>query len=525
MTFFIGDRKINHIALYLRISQEKKSENVETLENHRRLLTDYARNNAMTFVEFGEVVSGGKTEIEDRPQLRKLLQDIEQFDAILVVELSRLSRNGLISQTVKQYCIDYDKPILTPYGQVYDLANQDNDRLMFDVGAMISSHEHGVIGKRSKTNKMQMAKQGLHVSGGVPFGYRREPKTKKLYIVEDEAVIIRRIFTLHSQGLGSFKIRDILNDEGYKSATGKFFNIPTIKRILKNVTYKGWTFFNDRKRVKKNGKVTYEIVDTIIVKDTHPAIIPPEKWDKANRDREERSMVAAKIKEKPSVKTGITMLKDLVYCGCCGRKMSIKLDSKSATGYVVSRCRYLENGKKCPNIGVRVEFLEEDVIEDLSNYLVKCKNILEELKDNDTDNLKKEQSQNLKRYINKLADVKSEEKNLLRLSLKGMITDEEFREEKQQLIDQKESLKTQIDNLQKAIANPSVKTEIVKYENIIKVVDRLPQLPPESANEELKTLVKKVLYTRVLPEEILKLSTRNETRKFYPFTTKIEYFE
>jgi DNA invertase Pin-like site-specific DNA recombinase len=230
------EKKISHVALYLRISQEKKSENVETLANHRQLLKEYCKDNGYTYEEFGEVISGGKTELEERKALHRLLDNIEKFDGVLVVELSRISRNGLISQTVKQYCIDYDKPILTPF-QTYDLANNETDRLMFDVGSMMSSHEHGIIGKRSKTNKKQMAKQGLHISGSVPFGYRRNDKTKRLEIFEPEADIVRYIFKLHSQGLGSFKIRDILNEEGYKPSRSNHWNLPSIKRIIRNETY------------------------------------------------------------------------------------------------------------------------------------------------------------------------------------------------------------------------------------------------------------------------------------------------
>ncbi|GAE24928.1 resolvase [Halalkalibacter wakoensis JCM 9140] len=242
------------MAMYLRISQDKKLENFETLVNHRTLLESFACKNGFTFETYEEVLSGGSSELGKRPQLQRLLNEIETFDAILVVELSRLSRNGLISETVLQYCKDYDKPIITPE-KVYDLANNDHDVLTFRFGALIASQEHALIGKRSKNNKIQMARAGLYISGSPPFGYVRNPKTKKLEIKEEEAETIRYIFTLHSQGLGSFKIRDILNAEGYKSATGKYFNLSSIKRIIKNPVYKGWTVFHDRKKVKKEWQV------------------------------------------------------------------------------------------------------------------------------------------------------------------------------------------------------------------------------------------------------------------------------
>lgn len=521
----IENKIIKHIAMYLRISQEKRDENVETLENHRQMLMEYCKENGYTYEEFGEVVSGGKTEMEDRVQLQKLLGSIERFDAILCVELSRLSRNGLISQTVKQYCIDYDKPILTPY-QSYDLANSDTDRLMFDVGSMISSHEHGVIGKRSKSNKIQMSKQGLHVSGNVPFGYVRNPKTKTLEIDEEAAKTIRYIFQLHSKGLGSFKIRDILNEEGYKSATGKVFNLPSIKRIIRNPHYKGWTVFHDRKRIKKSGKVTYEVKNTIVVKDTHPAIIPPQEWDIANRDREIRAEKSRVTREKPMIKSEVTMLKDLIYCECCQRKMTIRKDTKSSTGYTIKRCEYLQiNGDKCPNCGIKLEFVEEKVWEELNSFKDKLVSYLEVIQNNGSDQIQHDRKQRLSQVNKRLKEIEGQEKKLIDLALTGIFTTDELRDKKQELTDLKSQLENQRDELMNEEETPDVKDVSERVNKIIELIDNLPNLNPEQVNESLKIFINKIHYKRIIPEDLLKLSTRNQQRQSYPFEIVMEYHQ
>lgn len=526
MAYMIGDRILKHLALYLRISQEKKNENVETLENHRQLLHEYCKNNDLTFVEYGEVVSGGKTELEDRPQLRRLLRDIEQFDAILVVELSRLSRNGLISQTVKQYCIDYDKPILTPYGQEYDLANSDNARLMFDVGAMISSHEHGVIGKRSKTNKLQMAKQGLHISGGIPFGYIRNPKTKKLEIVEEDAKAIRYIFRLHSQGYGTYKIRDILNSEGYKAARGGVFNLPSIKRIIRNPHYKGWTVFNDRKRVKKNGKMTYENVNTIVIKDTHPAIIPPKEWDEVNKERDNRVQLSNEIRERPATKTGVSMLKDLIYCGSCGRKLAIRKDVKESTGYTIKRCEYIQvNGEMCPTCGIKVSIVEDYVMEEIIHYKEQLHSYLSMLEQNGQSQLKEDKQLKLNQISKRLREVITDQKKLIDLALSGLFTNDELAEKKQELGNLKLQLETQRDTLLAQPDTVEIENTVDKVKEIIQIIDDIPNLEPEKANRTLKTFIEKIMYKREIPKELLRKSTRNMERKLYPFELEIKYFQ
>lgn len=515
---------IKHVAIYLRISQEKRGENVETLENHRQILCDFCKENGYTYEEYGEVISGGKSEIEQRKELQLLLEDIEKFDAILCFELTRLSRNGLISQTVKQYCIDYDKPILTPY-QSYDLANSETDRLLYDVGSMISSHEHGTIGKRSKANKKQMSKAGLHVSGNVPFGYRRNNETKKLEIYEEEAKVVRYIFKLHSEGLGSFKIRDILNAEGYKSATGKAFELPTIKRIIKNPTYKGTIVFNDRKKVKKNGKFVYEPVETIQVDNAHPAIIPPDEWDRANRERISRAKQAAVIREKPASTTGTTMLKDLVYCGVCGRKMRIFFDDKSSTGYVIQRCYHLYNGEKCPNRGIKLELVEKEVTKALPNFKSLLEKSVQRLQQEKEAGVETDIKRKIKQQERKLNDLNEQQDKLIDLALKGIFNEEEIRNKKQELIDEIKYTESAIVDLKEKIGNIDLNDHINSLMNIIELIEKLPNMEPDEVNQSLKTFISKIVYTRVLPPELLKKSTRNKQRKEYPFEIEIEFIE
>ncbi|MCM3016906.1 recombinase family protein [Priestia megaterium] len=152
-------REFHHVAIYLGISREK-NENVDTPDNYKQQLIEFAKSKSYTYEIYGEVISGGSSELEQRLELQKLLDNIEKFDAILCVEISRLSRNRLISQTVKQHRIDYDKPIIMPY-QTYDLGNSSNDWLVFDFGSVIASQEHALIGKRVRLIKFKWQKQAF----------------------------------------------------------------------------------------------------------------------------------------------------------------------------------------------------------------------------------------------------------------------------------------------------------------------------------------------------------------------------
>ena len=520
----IKDREIKKVALYLRISQEKRGENIETLANHREELTELCEKNGFEFVEYSEVVRAGKADIASREALQKLLADIESFDAIVVMELSRISRNGVISQTVKQKCIDYDKLIITPH-QVYDLANNENDRLLYDLGSMIAAHEHGVIGKRSKKNKVVMAKSGLHVSGTPPLGYKRNPETKKLEIDEENADTIRYIFRLHSQGLGSYKIRDILNAEGYKPKKAKYFELPTIKRIIKNPHYKGWTVFTDRKKVMKNGKQVYVPSEIIVVKNTHPPIIPPDEWDRANRDREDRILRAKTIREKPATKTGMTMLKDLIYCGVCGRKLEVRLDDKSSTGYMIRTCDYLVEGEKCNNAGIRLVYVLELFLSRLNDYKERLKNRIVELENKGDVKVREEFERRLAQLNKKVKEANEQDKNLLDIASMGLFTKEQIMEKKREIQETKDYLFEEIEKLEENLKEINVEDKITQINTIIEKIDKVPQAEVEHANELLKSFIKKVNYSRPVPESMKHLHSNTKERRSLSFTIEVEFYE
>lgn len=514
---------MKHVAMYLRISQEKKGENVETLANHRNILVEYAMKNDFTYEEFSEVLSGGKSDMEERPQLQRLLDNIEKFDGILVMELSRISRNGLISETVLQYCVDYDRPIITPE-KVYDLANNQNDVLTFRFGSLIASQEHALIGKRSKNNKIEMAKQGLHISGGIPYGYRRNKTTKKLEIYEPEAKVVRYIFVLHGEGLGSRKIVDQLNSEGYKPQRSNAFQLPTVKRIIQNAAYKGTVVFQDRKRIKENGKYVYKILNTIVTDNAHPPIIPPEQWELANRDRVDRSNQAKAYREKPAVKTGVTMLKDLIFCGQCGRKMSIKREANGT--YSLKPCEFqLPNSSEmCINSGIKLAYLEEEVVNKLRKHKERLQEELAQLENNDLSNVEADLKERLAHIELQLAENQKQQANLIELAVAGIFSHEELKIKKQALIDQRQKLEETKERILQHSKSFDVTFHVDRISHIINLLEKFETIDVEAQNHALKQFVKKIHFSRVIPEEIRKLSTRNHLRRNYPANYEIEYF-
>ncbi len=104
-----------------------------------------------------------------------------------------------------------------------------------------------------------------------------------------------------------------MNAEGIPAPRTAFWNLPSIKRIIKNEVYKGTVLFNNRKEIMENGKRKYKIVETIRAENAHPKIIELKEWFEANTERVARAEKFAHYREKPATKSGTSSLKDLVY--------------------------------------------------------------------------------------------------------------------------------------------------------------------------------------------------------------------
>ncbi|MFB5270050.1 zinc ribbon domain-containing protein, partial [Paenibacillus enshidis] len=72
-------------------------------------------------------------------------------------------------------------------------------------------------------------------------------------------------------------------------------------------------------------------------------------------------------RERPADKTGTTLLKDLLFCGICGRKLEIH-KRKNGT-LLIMPCRKVlpDSDIKCNNQGVKLQSLEEEVLQQLQS--------------------------------------------------------------------------------------------------------------------------------------------------------------
>ena len=141
--------------------------------------------------------SGGSME---RPALQRLLSDIRarRIDVIVVYKVDRLTRSlADFAKLVELF--DAHGVSFVSVTQAFNTTTSMG-RLTLNVLLSFAQFEREVTGERIRDKIAASKKKGIWMGGVVPLGYRVE--NRALHIVEDHAILIRRLFASYLE-LGS----------------------------------------------------------------------------------------------------------------------------------------------------------------------------------------------------------------------------------------------------------------------------------------------------------------------------------
>ena len=202
-------------ALYARFSRDDKQDNAESVSiaNQRQLLQEYADRNGYTNCRF--YVDDGYTGTNfDRPDFKRMIEDIRSglIGTVIFKDMSRLGRNYLM---VGQYTeIEFPK-----YNVRYiaisdnvDSAKGTNDLL--PINNLMNEWYSRDISKKIRAQIHHKGRSGQAITSKLPYGYRRNPKDKNEWIVDETASqVVKEIFDMYlNQSLGMKVIARLLNE-------------------------------------------------------------------------------------------------------------------------------------------------------------------------------------------------------------------------------------------------------------------------------------------------------------------------
>jgi DNA invertase Pin-like site-specific DNA recombinase len=227
-------------ALYCRVSTEDQAKEGFSLDAQLKRLEAYCRSRGWTPVDrfVDEGCSGRNT---DRPEYKRMMESMDEWDVLLVLKMDRIHRNSV------NFAMMMDK--LRKNGKEFNSVHEKFDtttamgRFVMDTMQRIAQLESEQIGERVKMGMTRKAMSGKGTLGsGHPYGYSYDDGNLKIDL--DEALTVRAIYNLYMKKLSVSEIARTLNDADIPAKKGGAWNRQSIDGILKNPLYSGHLSWN-----------------------------------------------------------------------------------------------------------------------------------------------------------------------------------------------------------------------------------------------------------------------------------------
>jgi len=366
-------------ALYCRLSQDDGLEgDSNSIQNQKNILQKFAEDhhfpNPCFYVDDG--FSGGNFQ---RPAFQQMISDMENGEIGIIVtkDLSRLGRNQLhtglyIEDRFPMFGVRY----IAINDNVDTDSSESNDLMPFK--NLFNEWFIRDTSRKIRAVLKAKAERGERLGTRAPYGYIKNPETKKLAVDDEAAAIVRRIFAMCASGNGPSQIARILKKEQVLTPTMYAYtrygmnhtcldtahpynwSDSAIANLLENEIYLGNTvnMKYSTKSYKDKRRVEHSREECLVFKDTHPALITQEVWDIVQRVRKNR--------RRPTKMEEQNKYSGLVFCADCGSNMVLHRARTMSASYNHFTCRtYKKDGESCTGHYIRECVLDEVVLEDL----------------------------------------------------------------------------------------------------------------------------------------------------------------
>ena len=343
-------------AAYIRVSTDDQIE--FSPDSQLEKIKLYAEKNQIflpkEYIFLDEGISGRNA--AKRPAFNEMIglakRKPKPFDVILVWKYSRFARNREDSVVYKSML---RKDLNIDVVSISEDVGDDKMSILFEAMIEAMDEYYSInLAEEVKRGMTEKAKRGGILSIP-PFGYKVD--NNKFVIVEEEAEIIKKVFSDYLNGKGFLTIAKSLNTLGIKTHRGNKIENRTIEYWLNNPAYLGKIRWNPDGRLSRN-----YMAETAIISDgTHTPIIDTETWDKVQKKMKEQK---AKFRKyyNPDRKDLSHWLTGIVRCEKCGSVLSYQ------GGYF--GCSNKARGI-CSGVGyISYKNLDEIVLDTLSDIML-----------------------------------------------------------------------------------------------------------------------------------------------------------
>ena len=380
---------------YVRLSRDDDKRNYVSIENQMLIIRQYAAERNIVVDRWYED-DGVSGYIFDRPGFNQLMEDLDKdIDRVFVKDFSRLGRHNAKVLLLLDEFQERGKQLIV-IDDAYDSLNSDDDT----IGIKTWYNERYVKDTSKKIRRALGARQkeGTLMTQP-PFGYKRNEKNKAIIeIVPKEAEYIKMVYDLYLKGSGYRKIATYLTEnhvptpsmirherelEEGRSTKRKItseWSDGMVKDILDNDFYIGTFRLHKRERVTIHGKdrrVPKE--NQSIFENHHPPIIDKMTFDLVQEVKAKRVKNHYRGSRGQWVGSEIpNPFGSCLFCKDCGSRLTPivrKTSSRERKYYICST--YNTKGRRHCSKAHLIE--EQDLMEDVVNYIRLCRDSLQEM--------------------------------------------------------------------------------------------------------------------------------------------------
>jgi site-specific DNA recombinase len=289
-----------------------------------------------------------------------------KFRYVIIHKLDRFSRDRYDSVTFKRK-LKINGVILRSVLENLDGSPESQilESLLEGMAAYYSQN----LSRECLKGQLENGYKCVHNGGIPPLGYDVDQETRKYVINEEEAEIVRYIFSKYAEGVGYNTIIAGLNSMNRRSKRGNIFGKNSLYDLLRNPKYTGVYTFNLRLDKDAAGirNAQFKPKDEwICIEDGMPAIVDKEVFDQVQTKLAYNKRHSGSFKAKRAY-----MLAGLLKCGECGAPMwgNGHIDGRHGLEYLNYRCSGNVYKQNCNNRGVRKECIENYVLDELQDKL------------------------------------------------------------------------------------------------------------------------------------------------------------
>lgn len=482
-------------AMHLRKSREdeyaESAGGVPVLTYHKQELERLAERLGIVIAPediYAEVVSGET--LDARPECQRMLQAVVRgtYAGVLDVNLKRLTRGDMRDQGTILAAYQLSNTLIVTPERNYDL-NAEDDRSIAEMSMMWGRMEFSGIRKQLMDGKMRRLKDGQYMAAKAPWGWRKIvlPDKRKSVEPDDNNPLGVRWFHEGVAGIitSVSSVVDDLNRRDVPSPQNARWTPSTWLGVMSNPVWKGYVRWNGKRVVQemddafvKRKRMMYQEPEEF--KGLHEGTVEPEVFDKFQ--------VVFGIRKAPRTHTDLTLrnpLAGILMCAECGRAMRRRV-AKGRARYDHSPA----NRHECWQQSAPMHVVVEEVVETLGEIVRDL-----EMKPG-TDDAKRASVARVKELEEGVEECKKAIANLMRLAGKGLITDDEFADNRRSIDERKAELEEQL-----KIAAKEADEAMTAEERTMRLHEAMDVLGSDDATAEqqnavLKSIIKRIDYTK-----------------------------